>query len=130
MDTRRAVHIDVPAEHQCFFCSNSFLVCMNLVNLVKCTVNVYIPDELCAGKGFKKGVLFARRVRICEELYSGRMDFSSFTNRASKLDKIAGELCDLCGTRGGTAAYKSFVAIFVGSCSNSARAACGDHRLS
>lgn len=89
------VRADVPAKHQGLFCSDPLLVCMYLVNLIEGTLNICTLREPCIGEGYKNGVLFARRVNICEELYSGRMDFSSFTSRASKLDNIAGKVCHL-----------------------------------
>lgn len=68
---------------------------MNFVNLIEGTFDVCILYQPEPQKGSKSGLLFARRVRICEELYSGRIDFSSLTSRASKLDNIAGKVCHL-----------------------------------
>ena len=68
---------------------------MYLVNLVEGTLDICTAAKPGFREGFEKGALFDRRVRICEELYSGRIDFSSLTNRVSKLDNIAGEVCHL-----------------------------------
>ncbi len=79
---------DVPSQYECLLRSNPFLIASNFVDLQQGTF-----DICTRSMGFILQliiyILFALRVNTCVELYNGKIDFSSLTNRVSKLERIA-----------------------------------------